>query len=56
MNNLEKSVNEKVLEEKFSEFGPINKIEVVKDPFTNESRGFAFISFKDKDSVSKAIT
>ncbi|GFS24817.1 heterogeneous nuclear ribonucleoprotein A1, partial [Elysia marginata] len=43
------------IREVFSEYGNIEKIDVVKDKITNKVRGFAFIEFDDYDAVDKAV-
>lgn len=43
------------LQELFSVFGPINEINLIKDRYTGESKGFAFIKYSSNSSASKAI-
>jgi len=45
-------MKEKHLREPFEKVGELNKCEIVRDPFSGESRGFGFISYvKDEDAV-----
>lgn len=55
VSNLSKRVNESDLHEKFERFGKIEEINIVKEPFTNESRGFGFITYEDPKSAQDAI-
>ncbi|XP_062115151.1 polyadenylate-binding protein 7 [Humulus lupulus] len=52
--NLDSSVNEELLREKFSEFGNINSLAIAK----NESgmpRGFGFVSYDNPDDAKRAV-
>ena len=44
------------LNEAFAGFGPIEKLELIKDKETNKCRGFAFITYEDYDAVDKCIS
>lgn len=51
VSNLRRDIQESYLERKFGKHGEIEKIDIVRDPFTKESRGFCFITFtKAKDA------
>lgn len=52
---LKKDVTNKDLSEYFSQFGTVTDAQVVIAKDTNTSRGFAFVSFDDTDSVDKII-
>lgn len=39
----------------FQKFGPVSYVNVVKDPKTSKSKGFAFIQMKSTQAASKAI-
>ena len=44
---------EDLIRECFSEHGEVTKIDIVKDKTTGRGKGFAFVTFKDTDSVDK---
>lgn len=50
------SITEQELEEVFSQFGEVINVRIVRDYETGKSRGFAFVMFRDAESVEKAIT
>lgn len=52
---LNYSTTEETLDEIFSKYGEILSVRVVKDHETGRSRGFAFISFLDSESVEKSL-
>jgi len=39
----------------FSVFGEIEEVVIMLDKYTNRSRGFGFVVFKDENSVEKVI-
>lgn len=43
------------LQDVFSQFGSIDEINLIKDLYTGETKGFAFIKFSSNSSASKAI-
>ncbi len=43
------------LQETFSTFGSIEEVNLIKDRYTGESKGFAFIKFTSNSSASKAL-
>jgi cold-inducible RNA-binding protein len=54
--NLSKDVTEEDLQGLFSEFGNIRSVKVIKDLFSGESRGFAFVEILGNDEAQKAIS
>merc|ERR1711862_16614 len=52
---LKKDVTNDDLNNYFSQFGTIIEASVVMSKETNESRGFAFVTFDDTDAVDKVI-
>ena len=52
---LEMDVTSDELKEVFEEFGEIIESRVIKDRYTKQSRGFAFITFKREEDADKAI-
>ncbi|XP_031565619.1 eukaryotic translation initiation factor 3 subunit G-like [Actinia tenebrosa] len=53
--NLSEETRESDLQELFRPFGPISRIFLAKDKFTNQSKGFAFINFVYRDDAARAI-
>lgn len=53
--NLEEDVTEQDLRDKFSEFGAINRVYVVKDKETGLSKGSAFITFFSRGAAKDAM-
>ncbi|KAK3283023.1 hypothetical protein CYMTET_9263 [Cymbomonas tetramitiformis] len=53
--NLSEDTREPDLQELFRPFGPISRIYVAYDRDTQESRGFAFINFVNRDDAQRAI-
>ncbi|XP_029112978.1 heterogeneous nuclear ribonucleoprotein A0-like [Scleropages formosus] len=52
---LKDDVEEENLREYFSQFGAIEKAEVISDKQTGKKRGFGFVYFEDNDSADKAV-
>ena len=52
--NLPWSVDDKELEELFSEYGDVESAKVIKYKDSNRSKGFAFVEMDD-ESAAKAI-
>jgi len=55
ISNLNKILNEDDIKEKFSKFGPIAEINIIKEPNNNESRGFGFITFENSKDAKAAV-
>lgn len=53
--NLSEDIRERDIQELFSPFGQIQRIYLAKDKVTNNSKGFAFVSFLRKDAALSAI-
>jgi translation initiation factor 3 subunit G len=53
--NLSEDANDNDLWDLFGRFGRINRIYVGKDQETGLCKGFAFVSFEDKDTAEKAM-
>lgn len=53
---LAQEATEKDLREYFSKFGDITSVTLKMDPMTGRSRGFAFIVYKDVDSLGKVLS
>jgi len=53
--NLPWSMSSHSLQELFSQYGEIAECIIISDRATGRSKGFGFVTFKDKESASKAI-
>ncbi|XP_036377180.1 cold-inducible RNA-binding protein B-like isoform X2 [Megalops cyprinoides] len=48
--------NEESLEEAFSKYGSITKVDVIRDRETQRSRGFGFVTFENPEDAKDAMT
>ena len=55
MANLSRTVRTKEVDHVFRPFGHIDQLEVVRDPFTKESRGFAFVTYEKVEDACEAV-
>ncbi len=53
--NIDGSINEVLLESIFAQFGEVVDTKIVYDKITWESKGFGFVTFKNKADAEKAI-
>ena len=53
--NLPFETTEDSLKTFFEEVTPVDRVTVVRDKFTNRSRGFGFVEIADEDGAKKAI-
>jgi len=53
--NLASQVNEEELETLFKEYGEVQTVNIIRDMFSRESKGFAFVEMKDKNAAETAI-
>ncbi len=53
--NLSRQAGENELRALFSQFGEIKSLRLMKDQFSGESRGFAFVEMPDNASAKEAI-
>lgn len=53
---IKEDTTEAHLREYFSEYGPIESIDIITDKETKRSRGFGFITFDDYDPVDKIVS
>ena len=53
--NLSWGVDDAKLKEIFAEFGDISEAVVIKDKFSQRSKGFGFVEFADDASGQKAV-
>ena len=54
--NLPWAIDDKALKELFAEFGEIEDSVLIKDKFSNRSKGFGFITFTNDEDANKAIS
>lgn len=53
--NLDYKVDEKDLEEVFSEYGSVGSAKVIIDKYSGKSKGFGFVEMENEDDAKKAI-
>lgn len=52
---LKEGTTEEEIKAKFEVFGPIDKVEMIKDKSTGKQRGFCFVTYEDYDAVDKCV-
>jgi len=53
--NLPKTTDEETIRGLFEKYGEVTEIKLLKDQYTNELRGFGFITMPSKADAQKAI-
>ena len=53
--NLDYKVNEKDLDDIFSEYGTVSSAKVIMDKINGRSKGFGFVEMENQDEANKAI-
>jgi len=53
--NLAYSVTEEDLKDVFSEFGELESVNIIKDKYSGQSKGFGFVEMPDNSEADKAI-
>lgn len=53
--NLPRNVNEDELKAMFSEFGEVISVNIIKDRFSGQSKGFGFVDMPNNSEADKAI-
>lgn len=53
--NLSYEASENDLREKFGAFGEVTSVEIIKDKYSGQSRGFAFVEMSDDKAARAAI-
>ncbi len=53
--NLAREVSEEDLKQAFAPFGQVATVNIIKDKFTGESRGFGFVEIASKEEGTAAI-
>jgi RNA recognition motif-containing protein len=54
--NLSREVTDEELRKAFEAFGQVTSVNIIKDRFSGESRGFGFIEMATKSEAQAAIT
>ena len=54
ISNLPRDINDEELKEKFETYGKIEEIKIIREPLSNDSRGFCFITF-ESNKIAKEI-
>jgi len=54
--NLSREVTEDELRKAFEAFGQVTSVNIIKDRYSGESRGFAFVEMATKTEAQAAIT
>jgi RNA recognition motif-containing protein len=53
--NLPFSVDDNALKELFTSYGEVAEAVIIKDRFSNRSKGFGFVTLNDDEAAKKAI-
>jgi RNA recognition motif-containing protein len=53
--NLSTDVTEDDLRQAFETFGEVESVNIIKDKFSGESRGFGFVNMPNKEEADKAL-
>ena len=53
--NLSFDTTEDQLKETFESYGEVSSVNIIKDKYTGEPRGFAFVEMADKSAAASAI-
>jgi cold-inducible RNA-binding protein len=53
--NISRDLSEEELREAFGAFGQVSTVNIIKDKFTGEYRGFAFVEMPVKEEADAAI-
>jgi len=56
VSNLSFAVQDEDLREFFAEYGEVSSAKVIKDKYTNRSKGFGFVEMPDDTAAQKAIS
>ena len=56
VSNIPRKISENYLKEKFSKYGKIEELKIIKEPGSEENRGFGFITFEDPKCAEEART
>lgn len=54
--NLNHKASEQEVNDLFSNYGQVESVKIIKDKFTQRSKGFAFVDMNDESEAKAAIT
>jgi len=54
--NLSRRVTQESLQQLFEPFGQVGAVEIIKDKFSGESKGFGFVEMPSKSEADAAMT
>jgi RNA recognition motif-containing protein len=54
--NLSRRVSQESLQQLFETFGQVGGVEIIKDKFSGESKGFGFVEMPSKNEAEAAMT
>ncbi len=54
--NLSRQVTQESLQQLFEPFGQVGSVEIIKDKFSGESKGFGFVEMPSKAEADAAMT
>lgn len=54
--NLSRTVTEDALKQAFEQYGEVISVKMIKDKFTGEARGFAFVDMPNAEAAEMAMT
>ncbi len=54
--NLSREVTEEELRQEFAAFGEVTSVNIIKDKYSGQSRGFGFVEMSSKTEAEAAIT
>ncbi len=53
--NLNYNLSEEELEKVFAEYGEVTSVKIIRDKYTDQSKGFGFVEMSDDAAAQKAI-
>jgi len=54
--NLSRRVTQDAVQQMFETFGQVQSVEIIRDKFTGEAKGFGFVEMASKDEAQAAMT
>lgn len=54
--NMNFSTSEESIRELFSKYGTVDSVEIIKDKYTEQSKGFGFVEMLNDSEAQKAIS
>jgi len=54
--NISYNIQERDLEDLFSQYGEVTSVKIIIDRMTNRSKGFGFVEMQDDDAATAAIS